>query len=91
MKRLFSLLLLCLLLAGCGHSPVGKYVSTQNSAVTLELKADNTFGLFLNGTGTTGTYTADGSEVTLTMGPVAQKATLTGDTLTLGSQTFTRK
>ena len=91
MKRLLLFGALCLLLAGCGHSPVGKYVSDKNPAVSLELKSDGTFGMFVSGTGTTGTYTADGNDVTLTMGPLAQKATLNGDKLTLASQTFTKQ
>ena len=91
MKHCFLLAVACLLLTGCGHSPVGKYVSDKNPSVTLELKSDGTFGMFVSGTGTTGTYAADGNDVTLTMGPLAQKATLSGDKLTLASQTFTKQ
>jgi len=91
MKRLLVLVIVCCLLTGCGHSPVGKYVSDKNPSVTLELKGDGTFGMFVAGTGTTGTYTVDGNDVTLTMGPLAEKATLSGDKLTMASQTFTKQ
>ena len=90
MKRMIALVIVCCLLTGCGHSPVGKYVSDKNPAVTLELKSDGTFGMFVAGTGTTGTYTTDGNDLTLTMGPFAEKATLNGDKLATASQTFTR-
>lgn len=44
----------------------------------------------LTGTGTTGTYTTDGNDLKLTMGPLAEKATLNGDKPAMASQTFTR-
>lgn len=90
MKRMLVLMLLCGCLTGCGQSAVGKYVSDKNPALTLELKGDGTFGMFVAGAGTTGKYTVEGNDVTLTLGPLAEKATLSGDTLTMASETFTR-
>ena len=91
MKRLFSLLLLCLLLAGCGHSPVGKYVNDKNPANTVELESDGTFTYFNDGIGLTGKYTVDGNEINTSIGPVVEKGILDGSKLTMGNNTFTKQ
>ena len=57
----------------------------------LELKGDGTFGVFVLGTGTTGKCTVDGNDVTLTIGGLAGKATLSGDKLTMSSETFMKQ